>query len=54
MGEPYSIHGRDEVCTTFWSENLKGNAPFPNLGASRRILLKWVLRVIGCEDLPCT
>jgi len=44
MGRECSTHGRDEMRTHFWSENLKGRDHAEHLGIDGRIILEWILR----------
>jgi len=41
--EACSTLGRDEKCTQFWSEILKGRDHSEDLGVYGRIILKWII-----------
>jgi hypothetical protein len=43
MGMECSTHGRDEMYTIFWSENLKGRVPSKDIDLGGRIILEWIL-----------
>jgi hypothetical protein len=44
MGGACSIHGRDEKCTKFWLENLKGRRVHSeNLGVHGTVILEWTV-----------
>jgi hypothetical protein len=34
--------------TKFWSENLKGNGQFEDLGVDERIILQWIWKDMSC------
>jgi hypothetical protein len=36
-GEYYNIHGRNDKCTQFWSEILKGSNHFDDLGIGGKL-----------------
>jgi hypothetical protein len=43
MGEACSTHGKEEMHTAFWSENLKERDHLKELGVDVKIILEWIL-----------
>jgi hypothetical protein len=43
MGWAYNMHGKDEMHTKFWSDNLKGGYHLEDLVVDGRITLDWIL-----------
>jgi hypothetical protein len=43
MGGIWSTHGKDEIHTIFWLENLKGRDHLEDLDVERKIILEWIL-----------
>jgi hypothetical protein len=48
MGRACNIHGRYKKCTQLWSEILKGKDQLVEPDAFWRIILKEILKDIGC------
>jgi hypothetical protein len=51
MNRGCSLHGKWELCTKFYSENMKGRDQLGNLGVGGRVTVKWMLIEIWCEDV---
>jgi hypothetical protein len=43
MGGARSTHGRDEINTIFWFQNLERREHLEDLGFREKILLEWIL-----------
>jgi len=45
------IWGKGEMLTGFWWGNLKERDHFEELGVTQRIILEWILKKVGWEDM---
>jgi hypothetical protein len=51
MGKACSMHGRNDMHTVFWLENLKGRDHSEDLNVDRRIILEWIIGKLQWEGV---